>query len=116
MRIQHNIMAMNAYRNYNNNTSALSKNLEKLSSGMPTTFPGKTGDNSASRSVSDPQLGSPWSPAATPVAPLLPVPSSAHFPLPTSCCGDLAGEAINPPSVSTSWPRGMFASDQIPVG
>ena len=32
MRIQHNIMAMNAYRNYNN-TSALSKNLEKLSSG-----------------------------------------------------------------------------------
>ena len=26
-------MAMNAYRNYNNNTSALSKNLEKLSSG-----------------------------------------------------------------------------------
>ena len=33
MRIQHNIMAMNAYRNYANNTSALSKNLEKLSSG-----------------------------------------------------------------------------------
>ena len=33
MRIQHNIMAMNAYRNYNKNTSALSKNLEKLSSG-----------------------------------------------------------------------------------
>ena len=33
MRIQHNIMAMNSYRNYNNNTSALSKNLEKLSSG-----------------------------------------------------------------------------------
>ena len=26
MRIQHNIMAMNAYRNYNLNTSALSKN------------------------------------------------------------------------------------------
>ena len=25
MRIQHNIMAMNAYRNYTNNTSALSK-------------------------------------------------------------------------------------------
>ena len=34
MRIQHNIMAMNAYRNYNTNTSALSKNLEKLSSGQ----------------------------------------------------------------------------------
>ncbi|MFR4946279.1 MAG: flagellin, partial [Flavonifractor plautii] len=33
MRIQHNIMAMNAYRNYANNTSSLSKNLEKLSSG-----------------------------------------------------------------------------------
>ena len=33
MRIQHNIMAMNAYRNYTGNTSALSKNLEKLSSG-----------------------------------------------------------------------------------
>ena len=31
MRIQHNIMAMNAYRNYNTNTSALAKNLEKLS-------------------------------------------------------------------------------------
>ena len=29
MRIQHNIMAMNAYRNYNNNASALSGNLEK---------------------------------------------------------------------------------------
>jgi flagellin len=33
MRIQHNIMAMSAYRNYSNNTSALSKNLTKLSSG-----------------------------------------------------------------------------------
>ncbi|MDE7261844.1 MAG: flagellin, partial [Oscillospiraceae bacterium] len=33
MRIQHNILAMNAYRNYNTNTSALGKNLEKLSSG-----------------------------------------------------------------------------------
>ena len=33
MRIQHNIAAMNAYRNYNLNTSAVSKNLEKLSSG-----------------------------------------------------------------------------------
>ena len=39
MRIQHNIMAMNAYRNYNNNTSALSKNLEKLSSGSRSTAP-----------------------------------------------------------------------------
>ena len=33
MRIQHNIPAMNAYRNYNINTSAVNKNLEKLSSG-----------------------------------------------------------------------------------
>ena len=39
MRIQHNIMAMNAYRNYNTNTSALSKNLEKLSSGYRSTAP-----------------------------------------------------------------------------
>ena len=29
MRIQHNIMAMSAYRNYNTNTSAVAKNLEK---------------------------------------------------------------------------------------
>ncbi len=33
MRIQHNIMAMNAYRNLSGNQNALSKNLEKLSSG-----------------------------------------------------------------------------------
>ncbi len=33
MRVQHNIMAMNAYRNYTNNTKALAKNLERLSSG-----------------------------------------------------------------------------------
>ena len=33
MRIQHNIMAMSAYRNYTNNVSAMKKNLEKLSSG-----------------------------------------------------------------------------------
>ena len=33
MRIQHNIPAMSAYRNYNLNTSAVNKNLEKLSSG-----------------------------------------------------------------------------------
>ncbi|MBD5162765.1 MAG: flagellin, partial [Oscillibacter sp.] len=33
MRIQHNIAAMNSYRNYNNNTKALNGNLEKLSSG-----------------------------------------------------------------------------------
>ena len=33
MRIQHNIAALNSYRNYSNNTSALNKNLQKLSSG-----------------------------------------------------------------------------------
>ena len=33
MVIQHNIAAVNAYRNLNNNTTALNKNLEKLSSG-----------------------------------------------------------------------------------
>ena len=33
MRIQHNISAMNAYRNYNITPSAVNKNLEKLSSG-----------------------------------------------------------------------------------
>ena len=33
MRIQHNIMAMNACRNLGVNQNALSKNLEKLSSG-----------------------------------------------------------------------------------
>lgn len=33
MVIQHNIPAVNAYRNLNNNTTALNKNLEKLSSG-----------------------------------------------------------------------------------
>ena len=33
MRIQHNIPAMSSYRNYTNNTNALAKNLEKLSSG-----------------------------------------------------------------------------------
>lgn len=33
MRIQHNIAALNSYRNLTNNNSAVSKNLEKLSSG-----------------------------------------------------------------------------------
>ena len=43
---QHNIMAMNAYRNYNNNTSALSKNLEKLSSGYKIN---RAGDDAAGK-------------------------------------------------------------------
>ena len=50
MRIQHNIMAMNAYRNYNNNTSALSKNLEKLSSGYKIK---RAGDDAAGLAISE---------------------------------------------------------------
>ncbi len=49
MRIQHNIMAMNAYRNYNTNTSAISKNLEKLSSGYRIN---RAGDDAAGLAVS----------------------------------------------------------------
>ena len=50
MRIQHNIMAINAYRNYNNNTSALSKNLEKLSSGYKIN---RAGDDAAGLAISE---------------------------------------------------------------
>ena len=50
MRIQHNIMAMNAYRNYNINTSALSKNLEKLSSGYKIN---RAGDDAAGLAISE---------------------------------------------------------------
>ena len=50
MRIQHNIMAMNAYRNYNNNTSSLSKNLEKLSSGYKIN---RAGDDAAGLAISE---------------------------------------------------------------
>ena len=50
MRIQHNVMAMNAYRNYNNNTSALSKNLEKLSSGYKIN---RAGDDAAGLAISE---------------------------------------------------------------
>ncbi len=50
MRIQHNIIAMNAYRNYNNNTSALSKNLEKLSSGYKIN---RAGDDAAGLAISE---------------------------------------------------------------
>ena len=50
MRIQHNIMAMNAYRNYSNNTSALSKNLEKLSSGYKIN---RAGDDAAGLASSE---------------------------------------------------------------
>ena len=50
MRIQHNIMAMNAYRNYTNNTSAVAKNLEKLSSGYRIN---RAGDDAAGLSLHD---------------------------------------------------------------
>jgi len=50
MRIQHNIMAMNAYRNYNRNTSALSKNLERLSSGYKIN---RAGDDAAGLAISE---------------------------------------------------------------
>jgi len=50
MRIQHNIMAMNAYRNYNNNASALSGNLEKLSSGYKIN---RAGDDAAGLAISE---------------------------------------------------------------
>ena len=43
-------MAMNAYRNYNNNTSALSKNLEKLSSGYKIN---RAGDEAAGLAISE---------------------------------------------------------------
>lgn len=50
MRIQHNIMAMNSYRNYTNNNSALSKNLEKLSSGYKIN---RAGDDAAGLAISE---------------------------------------------------------------
>ncbi len=49
MRIQHNITAMNAYRNYNNNVSAVGRNLEKLSSGYKIN---RAGDDAAGLAVS----------------------------------------------------------------
>ena len=50
MRIQHNIMAMNAYRNYNTNNKALSGNLEKLSSGYKIN---RAGDDAAGLAISE---------------------------------------------------------------
>ena len=50
MRIQHNIMAMNAYRNYTSNVSAMKKNLEKLSSGYKIN---RAGDDAAGLAISE---------------------------------------------------------------
>ena len=50
MRVQHNIAAMNSYRNYNNNTASINKNLEKLSSGYKIN---RAGDNAAGLAISE---------------------------------------------------------------
>ena len=50
MRIQHNIAAMNSYRNYTNNVSAVNKNLEKLSSGYKIN---RAGDDAAGLAISE---------------------------------------------------------------
>ena len=50
MRIQHNITAMNSYRNYTNNANKLSKNLEKLSSGYKIN---RAGDDAAGLAISE---------------------------------------------------------------
>jgi flagellin len=50
MRVQHNIAAMNSYRNYNVNTRAINKNLEKLSSGYKIN---RAGDDAAGLAVSE---------------------------------------------------------------
>ena len=50
MRIQHNITAMNSYRNFSNNTSKLNKNLEKLASGYKIN---RAGDDAAGLAISE---------------------------------------------------------------
>lgn len=50
MRIQHNMMAMNAYRNYGKNTHAVSRNLERLSSGYRIN---RAGDDAAGLAISE---------------------------------------------------------------
>jgi len=50
MRIQHNIPAMGSYRNYTNNVNAVSKNLEKLSSGYKVN---RAGDDAAGLAISE---------------------------------------------------------------
>ncbi len=50
MRVQHNISAMNSYRNYNNNTKSINKNLEKLSSGYKIN---RAGDDAAGLAISE---------------------------------------------------------------
>ena len=50
MRIQHNISAMNSYRNFSANNSRLSKNLEKLSTGYAIN---RAGDDAAGLAISE---------------------------------------------------------------
>ena len=50
MRVQHNITAMNSYRNFTANNSQLGKNLEKLSSGYSIN---RAGDNAAGLAISE---------------------------------------------------------------
>lgn len=50
MRIQHNIPALSSYRNLTNNNSALTKNLEKLSSGYRIN---RAGDDAAGLAISE---------------------------------------------------------------
>jgi flagellin len=50
MRIQHNVSAMNSYRNFSANTSKLSKNLEKLSTGYKIN---RAGDDAAGLAISE---------------------------------------------------------------
>jgi flagellin len=50
MRIQHNISAMNSYRNFSANNSNLSKNLEKLSTGYKIN---RAGDDAAGLAISE---------------------------------------------------------------
>jgi len=50
MRIQHNITALNSHRNLTNNNSALTKNLEKLSSGYRIN---RAGDDAAGLAISE---------------------------------------------------------------
>ena len=49
MRIQHNIMALNSHRQLGNNNSAVSKSLEKLSSGYRIN---RAGDDAAGLAIS----------------------------------------------------------------
>jgi flagellin len=54
MRIQHNIAALNSYRQLSQNNSAVSKNLEKLSSGYAIN---RAGDNAAGLAISEKMRG-----------------------------------------------------------